>query len=57
MLRKQLEIIRVINIATSTSDEITSLKAMLNEIKILNKLNHTKYMMTTNLLVLSPCVT
>ena len=54
MLRKVLVMIKVKKIATSTSAEITFLKAMLNAIKIQSKLNQTKYIITTNLLLLSP---
>lgn len=57
MLRNVLVSISVKKTATRTSELITSLKAILNAMRILNIENQTKYIMTMNLFVLRPWVT
>lgn len=57
MFKKQLVMMRVKKIATRMSELMMSLKAMLKAIRILSRLNQTKYIITTNLLSFNPWVT
>jgi len=54
MFKKQLVMMRVKKIATRMSELMMSLKAMLKAIRILSRLNQTKYIITTNLLSFNP---
>jgi len=57
MFKKLLARMRVKKIATRISELMMSLKAMLKAISILRRLNQTKYIIRTNLLLFSPWVT